>query len=88
MCKLAEVLNLEVWQLLAPDAGPAPAAYSARALRVAAIYDQVSAKDRRYIDAAADAASSEDAAEGEAEDARPTGALPLPAPRLPRARSS
>jgi phage repressor protein C with HTH and peptisase S24 domain len=33
---------------------------SREALRVAAIYDQVSAKDRRHIDAAADAAASPD----------------------------
>lgn len=36
---------------------PAPPQFSAAALRVAAIYDQVSDKDRRYIDAAAAAAS-------------------------------
>ena len=34
--------------------------FSDAALRVAAIYDQVSAKDRRYIDAAVDAAASPD----------------------------
>lgn len=42
----------------AMPSAPAPAAFSDRALRVAAIYDQVSASDRRHIDAIADAATS------------------------------
>lgn len=45
----------------AEDDQPAPSPpYSAAALRVAAIYDQVSPKDRRHIDAAADTAASSD----------------------------
>lgn len=63
------------------EAAPA-VTYSARALRVAAIYDQVSPKDRRHIDAAADAAASPDDPPGAAmdsDDALPPGPTPAPA---------
>lgn len=52
--------------------------FSKAALRVAAIYDRVTAKDRRHIDAAADAASSPD---DPPEAATDSSAAPLPAPR-------
>jgi len=66
----------------------APALYSERALRVAAIYDQVSAKDRRHIDAVADAAASPDSSDDMPDAVSQAGAPPPHAPRSLRARSS
>lgn len=57
--------------------------FSERALRIAAIYDQVSPKDRRHIDAAADAAASPDDPSGAAatgsDDVPPPGPIRSPA---------
>lgn len=60
-------------------------AYSAGALRVAAIYDQVSPKDRRHIDAVADAAASPD---DPPEVATHSGDRLLPEPTPVQARRS
>lgn len=61
------------------------APYSASALRVAAIYDQVSPKDRRHIDAVADAAASPD---DPPEVATDSGERLLPEPMPVQARRS
>lgn len=61
------------------------AAFSPGALRVAAIYDSVSPKDRRHIDAAADAAASPDDPPGLATDLGEPP-LPAPTPARPQAR--
>lgn len=58
--KLAKAMGVTVDALLTGLQAPAPQSYSAAALRVAAIYDQASPKDRRHIDAAADTAASPD----------------------------
>lgn len=62
----------------------APQMLSAAALRVAVIYDQVSARDRRHIDAAADAAMSPDQP-GEAATL-PPAPFPATTPKQVRAR--
>lgn len=91
--QVAEALGLKSWQLLVegldadrpPRLADAKDSYSAAALRVAAIYDRVTRKDRLHIDAAADAASSPDDPPEAATDSDAAPLLsPRPAPAPPR----
>jgi len=86
--QIAAGLRVKPWQLLVegldpaalPLIEPAAARYSDAALRIAAIYDQATPKDRRHIDAIAQATLSDDA------PATPEAALPSPTP-MPSPRS-